>query len=426
MHKVTIYLKQHTPILHFQGDYAMQGATLRATELKPKLDRFISANYPVSQEWRIGKTNALNYKLRVSGGFGKTATCSTLPMYFAEPKKRPTDTDYSKKPILANIKSEEIGQEKVLRYSSRLEFFCLNKDLANLLKNLDYTAFFLSTNFGTRQSKGYGSFFPADVSAPTNLLGHSITVERDATYRIDSYFSPDFGEIAITWEDILDCVSDVYKCLRSGINENGLYFKSLLFAYAKEHGEWWDKRLIKELFFPNELEEHRKEHPGRRNPDPLAESPMVSTTELYPMFRDNLGLATNEDWHDYNMKITKKGNGITRFKSPILFKPICIDGRWFVFILHREIPRRFRNTVFSVIVNDIDKQGKKTILIKKGSFKSKTSTGFSMSDYMDFVWGLDNFEQFAQADGEDAEDRKNGILNDLDEIKENYIRIKQS
>ena len=39
MHKLDIKLKQHTPLIHFQHD--QEGATLRASEVKPKLDRFI-------------------------------------------------------------------------------------------------------------------------------------------------------------------------------------------------------------------------------------------------------------------------------------------------------------------------------------------------------------------------------------------------
>lgn len=39
-YKVEFTLKQHTPIIHFQSEQV--GATLRATELKPKFDRFIS------------------------------------------------------------------------------------------------------------------------------------------------------------------------------------------------------------------------------------------------------------------------------------------------------------------------------------------------------------------------------------------------
>lgn len=39
MYKLPIKLKQHTPIIHFQ--HKQVGATLRATEVKPKLDRFL-------------------------------------------------------------------------------------------------------------------------------------------------------------------------------------------------------------------------------------------------------------------------------------------------------------------------------------------------------------------------------------------------
>ena len=39
MYKLEFTLKQHTPLIHFQHDQA--GATLRATEVKPKLDKFL-------------------------------------------------------------------------------------------------------------------------------------------------------------------------------------------------------------------------------------------------------------------------------------------------------------------------------------------------------------------------------------------------
>ena len=39
MYKLRFILKQHTPLIHFQHD--QDGATLRATEVKPKLDRFL-------------------------------------------------------------------------------------------------------------------------------------------------------------------------------------------------------------------------------------------------------------------------------------------------------------------------------------------------------------------------------------------------
>lgn len=39
MKTLKVTLKQHTPLIHFQHD--QYGATLRASEVKPKLDKFI-------------------------------------------------------------------------------------------------------------------------------------------------------------------------------------------------------------------------------------------------------------------------------------------------------------------------------------------------------------------------------------------------
>lgn len=42
MHTLTFTLKQHTPIIYFQHE--QDGATLRASELKPKLDKYLVEN----------------------------------------------------------------------------------------------------------------------------------------------------------------------------------------------------------------------------------------------------------------------------------------------------------------------------------------------------------------------------------------------
>ena len=39
MNKLVVKLKQHTPLIHFQ--HSQEGATLRASEVKPKLDKYI-------------------------------------------------------------------------------------------------------------------------------------------------------------------------------------------------------------------------------------------------------------------------------------------------------------------------------------------------------------------------------------------------
>ena len=39
MRKLTVILRQHTPLIHFQ--HYQDNATLRASEVKPQLDRFL-------------------------------------------------------------------------------------------------------------------------------------------------------------------------------------------------------------------------------------------------------------------------------------------------------------------------------------------------------------------------------------------------
>src|ERR1035437_9359344 len=67
MYKLEFTLKQHTPIIHFQHD--QDGATLRASEVKPKLDKYIIKKYggEVHSDWYNGKVenHSLDYKLRI-------------------------------------------------------------------------------------------------------------------------------------------------------------------------------------------------------------------------------------------------------------------------------------------------------------------------------------------------------------------------
>ena len=75
-YKLCFKLKQHTPIIHFQAD--QKGATLRASELKPKLDRFLIDKVGMLDDngkpkekyksWFIGggkKHLALDYKVKI-------------------------------------------------------------------------------------------------------------------------------------------------------------------------------------------------------------------------------------------------------------------------------------------------------------------------------------------------------------------------
>lgn len=391
MKPIIIRLKQHTPILHFQYQWASEGATLRATELKPKLDRYLLANYTIPQEWKIGDTQALDYKLNIAVRGKSRVNNGEAPMYFGKKDEK---------------KLVECISEKD-KHDVTVEVVCLIDGLRKYLNDENvWRKFLLVNNFGTRQSKGYGSFSLFVDSNPAPEVGTEIKALDGTTYRVDSFFPAQVS----SWREVMDQISDVYKCLRSGINENKLYFKSLMFAYAKNNGQWWDKRTIKELFAIQKLDEHRRRHPNRKEPDPLAVNPQVAKgKECYPMFRDNLGLSTSEQWKDYGFRSIKRNNKeIMRFKSPLLFKPMRVDGKWQVFLLHREIPLKFKNATFSV----------------NNKINMKTFDGFSMKNYLNYVFGtIGDYGLYASAGNEDAQNRKNRIINTLKNIKNNFKKI---
>lgn len=143
---ITYELKQETPMIHFQ--YNESGAVIRASELKPKLDDFIKhvvGNVP--DEWYLcemknGKrTNeALNYKVKIVGLGEKKESADINKMYFG------------------NMGDDNIKKCTVMYNAGvKITIICFVPELQQAIYDNLYE-FFLVTNFGTRQSKGFGGF----------------------------------------------------------------------------------------------------------------------------------------------------------------------------------------------------------------------------------------------------------------------------
>lgn len=135
--KLEFTLRQHTPMIHFQHDQA--GATLRATEVKPKLDRYLIDRLggweSIPSDWRVGgqKANheALDYKIHFS---------SVIQFKFHK-----------------HIIDQHNPKELVVFSSLDGKLLCYHAALANEIKQ-NLPGFFAAHNFGNRTSKGYGSF----------------------------------------------------------------------------------------------------------------------------------------------------------------------------------------------------------------------------------------------------------------------------
>ena len=161
MNTLTIKLKQHTPLIHFQHD--QEGATLRASEVKPKLDKFILTKL-TSEERTQGETEGwikkkndkvwLDYKMHIA--------CPDVKSHVEI-----RDFEYRERTPLffGNMKSDT--PKGVSFCSEPLDLVIIATEQIHKIIAKNINEFFFFNNFGTRQSKGYGSFYLAPIQ-PSN------------------------------------------------------------------------------------------------------------------------------------------------------------------------------------------------------------------------------------------------------------------
>jgi len=314
--KTTFTLKQHTHIIHFQS--RQNGATLRATELKPKFDKFLKQyafDGKIPKEFLIPQQeNALDYKVNIEPNFVNSSNIGRESLFFGNMGDG-EDKEYKK-----NIKNFTI------------EFFSYKIELHKIIKKY-FEAFLANTNFGTRQSKGYGGFYLENKEFDRSLI----------PYKVYSFKSSH-------WEKDIKIL---YSFLRQGINrvnrdsDTVFYTKPAIFAYAKSKGWIWEKKAIKEKYFNyNQPQNHSY------------------------IVRDLFGLSSEQSWG--RTSVSKENNEIERFKSPITFK-IIKDK---VYFWANESVVKILDKEFEVKYN------------KKGDLKLKTPEIFNFDDFFTFTFKI--------------------------------------
>lgn len=359
-------LKQHTPILHFQHD--QKGATLRGTEVKAKLDRYLW-EHVWENDFEKGKSFLVGYPGELKSRFiTENYRALDYKIHFVAPHDQTVEPPKgsAQKLYFGNIGSDgNRKKEKHLILAGNDvmgKIWSGNPEMIGHIKK-HITSFFQTENFGTRQNKGFGSF------QVTHLNGAEVAFVKPSKY----HFNTTAGtELNILWEHI----DLLYRTLRSGINLKGggqsdrLYFKSLLFKYAQTQGHQWDKRQIRLDLF--------KDHPRFKEVDRnrTDSDSTVQYNKGTPMlYRDMLGLSSTQSWFSYNATVTKKAkdSSIDRFKSPITFKPFQRNNRWEVYIIPHPIPKEMRNTAFVV------ESGNRTSTL--------ISPDFNLEHYLEFAFG---------------------------------------
>lgn len=394
MGKITILLKQHTPMLHFQ--YEQYGATLRATEVKPKLDKFIltklgngkyheGINKARKDNWLIGNDNgsALDYKMRITPIGEKKEGISLIS------EKGPK----SYAPFFGNIGDDTHLKDLVIYPQGvYLTILTLNPNLQSYITKELICEFFAYTNFGTRQSKGFGSFYihPKDLYyLPINtFLGKSTILQSFFRTKEDSLFTD---------------IDQFYKSIRSGVYpfKKNQYVASAMntyiFAIKKKN---WDKTTIRKVIDGN---------------------PIPNDAKLY---RDLLGLATLCNYGHKGGSISKEISNIERFKSPIFIKPISDTNNDFnVYIGYFQIPddENILGKKVRITGDNIDIKG---AVNKDFSFDMYTPSiqDFDLSHYMNFVFTRFDISKCIKKKYET--DPLNKIEKIYQDLRNNYISYK--
>ena len=174
MHTLKVTLKQHTPLIHFQHD--QEGATLRASEVKPKLDKFLLDNaigesFEDSKTFLVGyslknerllcrkftdeKFRALDYKLAF---IPQCAKHISLNPHYDPNRGKYIANDF---PLLLSNMGGKDTLEELADFSMyekiELTIHSKNEDLLETIRGW-IDLFFATNNFGQRQDKGFGSF----------------------------------------------------------------------------------------------------------------------------------------------------------------------------------------------------------------------------------------------------------------------------
>ncbi len=339
---LTIKLKQHTPLIHFQP--TQYGATLRASEVKPKLDRFLFAKLgdgkveagkkkAKDRGWTIGKEDrlALDYKMAIIPYEQKNAALRVVG-----PNAKGNYTTGSFSLLLGNM-----GGKKEVRQLSNLvlhNYIVMRLTIHNdeLWRSLqeELPKFFALINFGQRSSKGFGSFTVYRMDEEPVLKWNPLKYYKEGCPYM--FFKVKEGmDDSARQKTIFDVLDFYWKGMKSGINYTKgnvtlkWYIKSFLYYYLNHRNLplTWEKRKIKEHF-------HLGKNRGTVKPNP--NRVIFARALLGCPDKFGYGEGRNVEVKHHIKKADNEEQRIARIPSPVYFKPVCIGDIVYVYILFNQ------------------------------------------------------------------------------------------
>jgi hypothetical protein len=405
-----VELKQQTPILHFQPDES--GATLRASEVKPKLDRFLinQSDEAIPQDWFLKKSDntklsALNYKVHFqcngevkrSGDRNCKLNLNHLDNLLKVHdfiKVHENDTEKINEGYFGNMSSEKNRNAKAKYIMEKFKetlfcegtvtmtILCFVPELLAVIHN-NIEKFFFAHNFGTRQDKGFGGFIvksinnkeikePKDSSVCEALC-------KMAEAKCCYYFIPKYN----AFQEI----SKMYQVMKSGYKSK--YHRSILFEYFHKKGIGNEKAFIKSNGITPRFDEKNEKsgayytfHSNKDSEDTYEEKKYV---------RALLGLSENfrylpkGDIIMIEHQPEQEDNKIERFASPVFFKVIGNT----IYIVAKRIDDGIYGKEFSFNGNG------KTVQLK-----TPENGSFDIDDFMEYF--LYRFNNRHSSDGKNV------------------------
>ena len=367
----TYRLIQQTPMIHFQS--SEDGATLRASEVKPKLDRFILKQLErerkaVPDEWYVSAEHpALNYKLRFRAE-GTPRISNDAETFIGSNRVSPQSAQRYTPKIHANYFGNMVdlrGANSVAEKSARVRaafketlqydtvvmtVVCFNGALLTELdRYLPY--FFALSAFGTRSSKGFGCFSVKGRAADDEALLKCCP--------LNIYYSVTYGKQSPN--DLLNAIWVINGMMKGGFNftfrNPNDYYKGHIFRYYTEKGVGGDKAFMKQRVLT-------------RGSDTNPDSEERSRYTEFRFVRAMLGLpggyefkaGRNGEKTTRSGKVDVSSDDIARFQAPVHYR---VQGDKLL-IIPQSIPAEMEGARFS---------------LNSGSIK--TPEDFDLIDFLD-------------------------------------------
>lgn len=354
-------LVQHTPLIHFQ--HSEPHACLRATEVKPKLDRFLIEQLEKDdrfgdgrwKKWFVGdgSQQSFDYMMRITPNSEQVERTHSIERAIARAEHRPPNASLHEihKNYFGNMASGNNIQDTIRETFKESLFYkdgltlTIRCFIPELLTFIDehIRGFFMMHNFGTRQRKGFGSF-TVDISTEPNAPKGFDLVGK---YCPNAYYCKLNDNVSAY--ALLDAVWVISAFLRSGFNRGeGNYVRGFVFRYFQREKNPLanDKAFVKQKVLRNVYDEATRGehlHPYGNNVRYRYVRGLLGTNENSRFCRDPRG-GTREDRTVHNIYI-HSAEGVERFPSPLLFKPI---GK-FVFILPQKMPDEIFGSEFYIL-----------------------------------------------------------------------------